>query len=74
MRHRIFLPLLLVLSATAFSASAMAASDSKPPPDNTKHVFGGWPSGPESFIRPSWCDHYPAGDVTPPGWCDVCGC
>ncbi|WP_283160755.1 PagK family vesicle-borne virulence factor, partial [Salmonella enterica] len=29
MRHRIFLPLLLVLSATAFSASAMAASDSK---------------------------------------------
>ncbi|ECY5576577.1 PagK family vesicle-borne virulence factor, partial [Salmonella sp. 741265077_HSA] len=25
MRHRIFLPLLLVLSATAFSASAMAA-------------------------------------------------
>ncbi|WP_024139995.1 PagK family vesicle-borne virulence factor [Salmonella enterica] len=32
MRHRIFLPLLLVLSATAFSASAMAASDSPPPP------------------------------------------
>ncbi|ASG17224.1 PagK family vesicle-borne virulence factor [Salmonella enterica] len=31
MRHRIFLPLLLVLSATAFSASAMAASDSPPP-------------------------------------------
>ncbi|EPI8437600.1 PagK family vesicle-borne virulence factor [Salmonella enterica subsp. enterica] len=28
MRHRIFFPLLLVLSATAFSASAMAASDS----------------------------------------------
>ncbi|EBS3593899.1 hypothetical protein OK20_004738, partial [Salmonella enterica subsp. enterica serovar Thompson] len=27
MRHRIFFPLLLVLSATAFSASAMAASD-----------------------------------------------
>ncbi|EBE5484046.1 PagK family vesicle-borne virulence factor, partial [Salmonella enterica] len=26
MRHRIFFPLLLVLSATAFSASAMAAS------------------------------------------------
>ncbi|WP_348541243.1 PagK family vesicle-borne virulence factor, partial [Salmonella enterica] len=25
MRHRIFFPLLLVLSATAFSASAMAA-------------------------------------------------
>ncbi|WP_368655772.1 PagK family vesicle-borne virulence factor [Salmonella enterica] len=31
MRHRIFFPLLLVLSATAFSASAMAASDSPPP-------------------------------------------
>ncbi|EBV1908870.1 hypothetical protein DN103_15095 [Salmonella enterica subsp. enterica serovar Kande] len=30
MRHRIFLPLLLMLSATAFSASAMAASDSPP--------------------------------------------
>ncbi|EBY0109001.1 hypothetical protein DUP83_19145 [Salmonella enterica subsp. enterica serovar Bahati] len=28
MRHRIFFPLLLVLSATAFPASAMAASDS----------------------------------------------
>ncbi|RJJ42576.1 hypothetical protein D5G64_20415 [Salmonella enterica subsp. enterica serovar Lubbock] len=28
MRHRVFFPLLLVLSATAFSASAMAASDS----------------------------------------------
>ncbi|EHS4887856.1 hypothetical protein KV644_000001, partial [Salmonella enterica subsp. enterica serovar Elisabethville] len=27
MRHRIFSPLLLVLSATPFSASAMAASD-----------------------------------------------
>ncbi|ECW0471751.1 TPA: PagK family vesicle-borne virulence factor [Salmonella enterica] len=31
MKNRIFLPLLLVLSATAFSASAMAASDSPPP-------------------------------------------
>ncbi|RJJ33757.1 hypothetical protein D5G61_23035 [Salmonella enterica subsp. enterica serovar Lubbock] len=30
MRHRVFFPLLLVLSATAFSASAMAASDSPP--------------------------------------------
>ncbi|ECC1560416.1 hypothetical protein FNI18_10415 [Salmonella enterica subsp. salamae] len=30
MRHRIFSPLLLVLSATAFSTSAIAASDSKP--------------------------------------------
>ncbi|MCF3658613.1 hypothetical protein L2D98_24720 [Salmonella enterica subsp. enterica serovar Weltevreden] len=31
MRHSIFSPLLLVLSSTAFSASAMAASDTKPP-------------------------------------------
>ncbi|HFD9494154.1 PagK family vesicle-borne virulence factor [Salmonella enterica] len=41
MRHRIFSPLLLVLSATAFSTSAIAASDSKPPPDNTKHSSNG---------------------------------
>ncbi|WP_080243966.1 PagK family vesicle-borne virulence factor [Salmonella enterica] len=43
MRHRIFLPLLLVLSATAFSASAMAASDSTPPPQiiqNTPPMAG----------------------------------
>ncbi|WP_309064182.1 PagK family vesicle-borne virulence factor [Salmonella enterica] len=49
MRHRIFLPLLLVLSATTFSASAMVASDSKPPPDNTKYAFGGWPN-PEFYL------------------------
>ncbi|ENW4942673.1 hypothetical protein ACO0LQ_003685 [Salmonella enterica] len=30
-----------MLSATAFSASAMAASDSPTQPDNTKHVSGG---------------------------------
>ncbi|WP_253912683.1 PagK family vesicle-borne virulence factor [Salmonella bongori] len=52
MRHRIFLPLFLVLSATAFSASAMAASDSLPPPDNTKHSSSGWPPIPAPFIRP----------------------
>ncbi|EKI6062009.1 hypothetical protein PF307_002857, partial [Salmonella enterica] len=40
MRHRIFLPLLLVLSATAFSASAMADSDTKAPPDNSKNSSG----------------------------------
>ncbi|EDQ2248427.1 hypothetical protein GUQ68_004613 [Salmonella enterica subsp. enterica] len=41
MRHRIFFPLLLVLSATAFSASAMAASDSKPHQiQNTPPVAG----------------------------------
>ncbi|ECW3350585.1 hypothetical protein PPR56_004647 [Salmonella enterica] len=74
MRHRIFLPLLLVLSATAFSASAMAASDSKPPPDNTKHASRGWPLGPEAFIHPEWCEHWPAGEMKPPGWCQVCGC
>ncbi|ECI4596895.1 hypothetical protein DQD29_11835 [Salmonella enterica subsp. salamae] len=30
MRYRMFFPMLLVLSATAFSTSAMAASDSPP--------------------------------------------
>ncbi|EAA1130592.1 hypothetical protein DLN27_00005, partial [Salmonella enterica] len=74
MRHRVFFPLLLVLSATAFSASAMAASDSKPPPDNTKHASRGWPLGPEAFIHPEWCEHWPAGEMKPPGWCQVCGC
>ncbi|HBZ1710493.1 hypothetical protein JZM49_16515 [Salmonella enterica] len=74
MRHRIFLPLLLVLSATAFSASAMAASDSPPPPDNTKHASRGWPSGPEALIRPDWCDHWPSDIDLPPNWCEVCGC
>ncbi|HAK5456618.1 TPA: hypothetical protein H1V30_002196 [Salmonella enterica] len=42
MRHRIFFPLLLVLSATAFPASAMAASDSPPHQiiQNTSPVAG----------------------------------
>ncbi|EHZ3054437.1 hypothetical protein L3N86_002190 [Salmonella enterica subsp. enterica serovar Stanleyville] len=74
MRHRIFLPLLLVLSATAFSASAMAASDSPPPPDNTKHASGGWPSGSAALIRPSWCDGWPSDMPKPHDWCQICGC
>ncbi|EQB6705025.1 PagK family vesicle-borne virulence factor [Salmonella enterica subsp. enterica] len=74
MRHRIFLPLLLVLSATAFSASAMAASDSPPPPDNTKHASAGWPSGPASWVHPPWCDNWPSDIDLPPNWCEVCGC
>ncbi|EBX5568528.1 hypothetical protein DSN37_00055 [Salmonella enterica subsp. enterica serovar Kuessel] len=74
MRHRIFLPLLLVLSATAFSASAMAASDSPPQPDNTKHTSGGWPSGPVTLIRPKWCDSWPSDIEKPSDWCQICGC
>ncbi|WP_432761113.1 PagK family vesicle-borne virulence factor [Salmonella enterica] len=74
MRHRIFFPLLLVLSATAFSASAMAASDSKPPPDNTKHSSRGWPSGPEAWVHPPWCDTWPSDIEKPPEWCQICGC
>ncbi|ELH5808210.1 hypothetical protein Q9V76_000469 [Salmonella enterica] len=74
MRHRIFLPLLLVLSATAFSASAIAASDSPPPPDNTKHASGGWPTGPAALIRPKWCDDWPPDIAKPPDWCKICGC
>ncbi|MGH2339669.1 PagK family vesicle-borne virulence factor [Salmonella enterica subsp. enterica serovar Paratyphi A] len=52
MRHRIFFPLLLVLSATAFSASAMAASDTKPPPDNTKSASSGLPPIPAHLFVP----------------------
>ncbi|HIC3141759.1 TPA: PagK family vesicle-borne virulence factor [Salmonella enterica] len=74
MKNRIFLPLLLVLSATAFSASAMAASDSKPPPDNTKHSYSGWPPLPAQFIRPPFCDKWPDDILKPPDFCDICGC
>ncbi|EAX5650774.1 hypothetical protein BBY84_11895 [Salmonella enterica] len=74
MKNRIFLPLLLVLSATAFSASAMAASDSKPPPDNTKHSYSGWPPLPAPFIRPPFCDNWPPDILKPPDWCQICGC
>ncbi|ECP4205881.1 hypothetical protein G9Z11_004503, partial [Salmonella enterica] len=68
MRHRIFFPLLLVLSATAFSASAMAASDSKPPPDNTKHYSSGLPPIPWALIGMSqeWCNQYPPDILKPP--------
>ncbi|EAV0439591.1 hypothetical protein ERW15_04675 [Salmonella enterica] len=76
MRHRIFFPLLLVLSATAFSASAMAASDSKPPPDNTKHYSSGLPPIPWALIGMSkeWCNQYPPDILKPPDWCQICRC
>ncbi|EAN1940866.1 hypothetical protein D9B33_00590 [Salmonella enterica] len=76
MRHRIFFPLLLVLSATAFSASAMAASDSKPPPDNTKHYSSGLPPIPWALIGMSqeWCNQYPPNILKPPDWCQICRC
>ncbi|EEI2804664.1 hypothetical protein NRN51_004765 [Salmonella enterica] len=76
MRHRIFFPLLLVLSATVFSASAMAASDSKPPPDNTKHYSSGLPPIPWALIGMSqeWCDQYPPDILKPPDWCQICRC
>ncbi|HAF6302424.1 TPA: hypothetical protein G8N71_003795 [Salmonella enterica] len=74
MKNRIFLPLLLVLSATAFSASAMAASDSKPPPDNTKHSDSGLPPLPASFIRPQFCDKWPGDILKPSEFCEICGC
>ncbi|EJT9341120.1 hypothetical protein AB1D72_004177 [Salmonella enterica subsp. enterica serovar Carswell] len=76
MRHRIFFPLLLVLSATAFSASAMAASDSKPPPDNTKHYSSGLPPIPWALIGMSqeWCNQYPPDTLKPPDWCQICRC
>ncbi|EEM1093601.1 hypothetical protein C6449_22155 [Salmonella enterica subsp. enterica serovar Panama] len=76
MRHRIFFPLLLVLSATAFSASAMAACDSKPPPDNTKHYSSGLPPIPWALIGMSqeWCNQYPPDILKPPDWCQICRC
>ncbi|EKF1985787.1 hypothetical protein OYM94_001510 [Salmonella enterica] len=76
MRHRIFFPLLLVLLATAFSASAMAASDSKPPPDNTKHYSSGLPPIPWALIGMSqeWCNQYPPDILKPPDWCQICRC
>ncbi|ENY4054518.1 hypothetical protein ACMCO3_004138 [Salmonella enterica] len=52
----------------------MAASDSKPPPDNTKHASRGWPSGPASWVHPPWCDNWPSDIDLPPNWCEVCGC
>ncbi|EBR4143628.1 hypothetical protein LDR49_004296 [Salmonella enterica] len=77
MRHRIFLPLLLVLSATAFSASAMAASDSKTSPGNTKSAPGGSldiSEVPDPFIqRPSWCDNWPSDQLKPLYFYQVCG-
>ncbi|EAB9843818.1 PagK family vesicle-borne virulence factor [Salmonella enterica] len=76
MRHRIFFPLLLVLSATAFSASAMAASDSKPPPDNTKHSSSGLSQIPWALIGMSqeWCNQYPPDILKPMDWCQICRC
>ncbi|ENV0284124.1 hypothetical protein [Salmonella enterica] len=52
----------------------MAASDSPPPPDNTKHASGGWPSGPEALTRPPWCNNWPSDIEKPDFWCEVCGC
>ncbi|EBV3453074.1 hypothetical protein DOC36_18835 [Salmonella enterica subsp. enterica serovar Typhimurium] len=67
MRHRIFFPLLLVLSATAFSASAMAASETKAPPksDDLPH-----PVLPE---MPKWCkDLLDSGVMLPPDFYKMC--
>ncbi|EEI5670030.1 hypothetical protein GXR20_003610, partial [Salmonella enterica] len=78
MRHvkNIFLVLAFALSAAAFSTSAMAASDSKPPPDNTKHSSSGWPEIPWALIGMSqeWCHQYPSDILKPPDWCQICRC
>ncbi|ECC3482247.1 hypothetical protein ACW50_07745 [Salmonella enterica subsp. enterica] len=75
MRQRIFLPLLLVLSATAFSASSMAASDTKAPPDNSKNASR-LPPFPAALIYQSqeWCHKYPPGTYRPPFFCEICQC
>ncbi|ECI8012732.1 hypothetical protein E2G42_24165 [Salmonella enterica subsp. enterica] len=78
MRHvkNIFLVLAFALSAAAFSTSAMAASDSKPPPDNTKHSSSGLPEIPWALIGMSqeWCNQYPPDIQKPPDWCQICRC
>ncbi|EAX4120862.1 hypothetical protein AGL38_003410 [Salmonella enterica subsp. enterica] len=77
MRHRIFFPLLLVLSATAFSASAMTTSDSKTSPGNTTSTPGGdfdISKIPNPFAyRPKWCDNWPEDKLKPPYFYQVCG-
>ncbi|ECI3854835.1 hypothetical protein DOQ99_17685 [Salmonella enterica subsp. enterica] len=75
MRHRIFLPLFLVLSATAFSASAMAASDTKAPPANSKNARG-FPSFPAALIHENqeWCNRYPPDILKPEYFCQICKC
>ncbi|HEC6737834.1 TPA: PagK family vesicle-borne virulence factor [Salmonella enterica subsp. enterica serovar Eastbourne] len=75
MKNRIFLPLLLVLSATAFSASVMATSDTKAPSDNSKNASG-WPELPQAFIHepPEWCRNWPHDILKPEYWCQICEC
>ncbi|ENV2944615.1 hypothetical protein ACFJXJ_003331, partial [Salmonella enterica] len=70
----IFLVLVFALSAAAFSTSVMAASDTKPPPDNTKSASSGLPPIPAPFIRPPWCDNWSPDIEKPPEWCQICGC
>ncbi|ENT3098240.1 hypothetical protein ACFW6I_000206 [Salmonella enterica] len=54
----------------------MAASDSKPPPDNTKHYSSGLPPIPWALIGMSqeWCNQYPPDILKPPDWCQICRC
>ncbi|HCL5345027.1 TPA: hypothetical protein N2G31_003030 [Salmonella enterica] len=75
MKNYILLPLLMVLSATVFSASAVAASDS-PPPDNTKMYSSGWPEMPWTLIgmNQEWCKQYPPDIQKPEEWCQLCRC
>ncbi|EPS4721908.1 hypothetical protein ACWZWX_003732 [Salmonella enterica subsp. enterica serovar Montevideo] len=54
----------------------MAASDSKPPPDNTKHYSSGLPPIPWALIGMSqeWCNQYPPDILKPMDWCQICRC
>ncbi|WP_368633814.1 hypothetical protein [Salmonella enterica] len=54
----------------------MAASDSNPPPDNTKHYSSGLPPIPWALIGMSqeWCNQYPPDILKPPDWCQICRC
>ncbi|HGG3078642.1 TPA: hypothetical protein ACJFW4_004580 [Salmonella enterica subsp. enterica] len=54
----------------------MATSDSKPPPDNTKHSSSGLPEIPWALIGMSqeWCNQYPSDIEKPLDWCQICRC
>ncbi|EBZ1040120.1 hypothetical protein D7O34_14390 [Salmonella enterica subsp. enterica serovar Agama] len=77
MKHvkNVFLVLAFALSAAAFSASAMAASDTKAPPANSKNARG-FPSFPAALIHENqeWCKKYPPGEMRPPDFCQMCQC
>ncbi|EBL9220271.1 hypothetical protein NAK90_003435 [Salmonella enterica] len=71
MKHvkNVFLFLSFVLSAAAFSTSAIAASSSPPP----VHKPGGLDIGDIVLPPPpDWCKNYPSGKMRPPELAKIC--